>query len=50
MANKGFSVGIILCTLVGVGGEVYERLLPLRLVVGLKSLQVSVGDWEENLG
>lgn len=50
MVNKRFSVGIILCTIVGVGEEVYERLLPLRLVVDLKSLQGSAGDWEENPG
>lgn len=48
MGNKRSSVGIILCTIVG--EEVDERLLPLCLVVSLKSLQVSAGDWEENLG
>lgn len=46
--NKRFSVGIIPCLIVG--EEVSERLLPLGLVVGLKSLQVSAGDWEENPG
>lgn len=48
--NKRFSVAIIPYTFVGAGEKVYGRLLPLYLVVGLKLLQVSVANWEEELG
>lgn len=36
MTVKGFIVGIISYTVVGPGGEVYERLIPLFLVVSYK--------------
>lgn len=45
--NKRFSVAMIHYTFVGASEKVYGRLLPLYLVVGLKSLQVSVANWEE---
>lgn len=49
MVNKRFSIAIIPYTFAKAGEEAYGRLLPLYLVMGLKSLQVNVGNWEEKL-
>lgn len=45
--NKRFSIDIIPYMFVGAGEEAYGRLLPLYLVVGPKSLQVSVANQAE---
>ena len=48
MANNRFSIEIIMPHVsVGGGAEGYGRLVPPYLVVGPKSLQVNVANWEE---